>query len=115
MTRKNDDTTLHEACYQGWREQVERLLAAGADPNERAVAGAGEWISSAGPHPRPLNCVAIAWALSEAHVEIARLLIAHGAVVDESVLCDHSLEAVGSEHDRALRGLLERARSRGGR
>ena len=89
-----------------------QLLASGADPNEPADPTEREWISCAGGSPKPLNCVAIAWTMTESHVEIARLLIEHGAVVDESVLSDHSLEMVGSTADSALSGLLEAARGR---
>jgi hypothetical protein len=55
--------------------------------------------------------------MTENHVEIARLLIEHGAVVDDSVLDDHDIEAssppwmVGTT-DSALRRILEAARSR---
>jgi hypothetical protein len=47
--------------------------------------------------------------VTENHVEIARLLIEHGAVVDESVLRDHTIEMVGNTADLALRRLLEAA------
>ena len=103
--------SLHEACYQGRVDVVVQLLASGADPNEPADPTEREWVSCAGI-PRPLNCVAIAWAMTESHVEIARLLIEHGAVVDDSVLRDHTIEIVGGTADTALRRLLESARSR---
>jgi len=91
---------------------VAKLLASGADPNEPANPVEREWISCAGRSPKPLNCVAIAWTMTENHVEIARMLIAHGAVVDDSVLDDHTIEMVGSTADSAFRLLLEAARSR---
>jgi len=100
--------SLHEACYQGWIELVAQLLASGANPNEPADASEREWISCAGGSPKPLNCVAIAWTMTENHVEIARLLIEHGAVVDDSVLRDHTVEMAGNPADLALRRLLER-------
>jgi hypothetical protein len=50
--------------------------------------------------------------MTENHVEIARLLIEHGAVVDDSVLRDHTIEMVGGTADSALRRILEAARSR---
>jgi hypothetical protein len=50
--------------------------------------------------------------MTENHVEIARLLVEHGAVVDDSVLRDHTIESVGGTADAALRRLLEAARSR---
>jgi len=56
--------------------------------------------------------VAIAWAVTENHVEIARLLIEHGAVVDDSVLRDHTIEMEGGAADLALRRLLETAHDR---
>jgi ankyrin repeat protein len=83
---------LHEACYQGRLDVVERLLADGADPNARADPSGREWISCAGFTPRPLNCVAIAWTMSLDHVAIARLLVSYGAVVDQTVLDDFALE-----------------------
>lgn len=104
--------TLHEACYQGRLDVVATLLANGADPNEPADPTEREWISSAGRSPKPLNCVAIAWDMTENHVAIARLLIERGAVVDASVLQDHTIEMVGSTADSALRELLDAARSR---
>jgi hypothetical protein len=45
--------------------------------------------------------------MTENHVEIARLLIEHGAVVDDSVLRDHTSEMVGSTADFAFHRLLE--------
>ena len=103
---------LHEACYLGRIDVVAHLLGSSANPNEPAELGGREWISCAGSRPRPLNCVAIAWTMTENHVEIARLLIEHGAVVDDSVLYDHTIEMVGSTADAALRRILEAARGR---
>ena len=103
---------LHEACYQGRLDVVAQLLANGADPNEPADPTAREWISCSRNRPRPLNCVAMAWAMTENHVEIARLLIEHGAVVDDSVLRDHTIEMEGGTADLALRRLLETALKR---
>jgi hypothetical protein len=48
--------------------------------------------------------------MTENHVEIARLLIEHGAVVDDSVLENHTIEMVGGSADSALRRILEAAR-----
>jgi hypothetical protein len=50
--------------------------------------------------------------MTENHVEIAKLLIEHGAVVDDSVLRDHTIEMVGGTTDSALRRILEAARNR---
>ena len=110
MGQGHDSMSLHEACYEGRVDVVAQLLASGADPNEPADPTEREWISSAGSRPRPLNCVAIAWTMTEKHVEIARMLIEHGAVVDDSVLSDHTIEAVGGDSDAALRRILEAAR-----
>lgn len=104
--QRDDQMSLHEACYQGPLEIVAALLAGGADPNEPADAGARAWVSCSGARPRPLNCVAIAWAITANHLEIAKLLIAHGAIVDQSVLKDHNVEMVGGQHDRALQRIL---------
>lgn len=112
MGQKNDSMSLHEACYQGRVDVATQLLASGANPNEPADPTTREWVSSAGSRPRPLNCVAIAHAVTENHVEIARLLIEHGAVVDDSVLSDHTIEMVGGPADSALRSILEAARNR---
>lgn len=102
--------SLHEACYQGKLDEVRRLLTSGASPNEPATPAAREWISSAGPRPMPLNCVAIAWAMTDDHVEIAALLIAYGAVVEESVFEDHNVESVGSPQDAAFLRILSAGR-----
>ena len=110
--REHGGISLHEACYQGRVQVVAQLLASGADPNEPADPTEREWISCAGASPKPLNCVAIAWTMTENHVEIARLLIEHGAVVDDSVLRDHTIEMVGSTADSALRQVFDAARGR---
>src|SRR5687768_4682323 len=102
--------SLHEACYQGRVDLVAQLLQSGADPNSPADPTERDWISCAGSSPKPLNCVAIAWTMTENHVEIARLLIEYGAVVDDSVLSDHTIEMVGSAANLALDQLLEAAR-----
>jgi ankyrin repeat protein len=94
---------LHEACYAGRLELVRQLLEAGADPNEPSEDA--RWISAAA-RPRPLNCVAIAWAMTSDHVRIARLLIEHGAVVDASTLTDLDVEAVGGANDAELSALF---------
>ena len=112
MGQKHDGMSLHEACYQGRVDVVVRLLASGADPNQPADPDEREWVSCAGDRPRPLNCVAIAWTMTEHHVEIARLLIEHGAVVDDSMLDDHTIEMVGGPAHSALRSILEAARSK---
>ena len=103
--------SLHEACYQGRVDIVAHLLASGADPNAPAAPSSREWTSSAGGLPKPLNCVAIAAHMTTDHVEIARLLIEHGATVEESVLTDHTIEMTGEAPDMALRRLLEAPRS----
>ena len=100
---------LHEACYVGDVARVRVLLSEGADANAPAAAGGRTWVSSAGDRPRPLNCVALAWCLGDAHVEIAQLLIAHGALVDATVLSDHGAEMVGSRADMALAAVLRDA------
>ena len=99
--------SLHVACYQGRLDVVTQLLAEGANPNEPATERG--WISCAG-RPKPLNCVAIAWTMTDDHLQIARLLIQHGAIVDDSVLEDHTVEAAGlCGNDSALRQILEAA------
>jgi ankyrin repeat protein len=98
--------TLHEACYLGRVEVVKQLLDNGADANAPASPTGRQWISCAGSSPRPLNCVAIAWRMTPDHVEVARLLLEHGAIVDDSVLTDHTLEMTGGAADSAFRRLL---------
>jgi len=56
-----------------------------------------------------LNCVAIAWSITKAHVEIAQLLIDHGASVDETVIRDHEAEMVFSAEDMLLRQVFRAA------
>lgn len=106
MAPGDDQLSLHAACYLGRLDRAAQLLANGADPNEPADPNERVWVSCAGNRPRPLNCVAIAWAMSDDHVKIAALLIRHGAVVDESVLQDHTVEMVGSPRDEELRRVL---------
>lgn len=103
---------LHDACYEGRIDVVAKLLAGGADPNEPAAPSGREWISCAGQHPKPLNCVAIAWTMTEHHIEIARLLIKHGAVVDGTVLDDFTCEraSIDGAADVAFARLLEAER-----
>lgn len=110
MAQRDDVMSLHEACYQGRIDVVVQLLASGADPNAPAEPSGRVWISSSGDRPKPLNCVAIAWSMTEDHVKIARLLIEHGAVVDESVLNDHTIESACVPSDCPLRAILEAAR-----
>ena len=105
--------SLHSACYQGHVEVVAQLLASGSDPNAPADPAETEWISCAGRSPRPLNCVAIASTMTERHVEIARLLLQHGAVVDGSVLEDFTIEraSLDGATDEAFARLLTAGRA----
>jgi hypothetical protein len=85
--------SLHEACYEGRLDAVIYLLEHGADPNGDASPDDWHhWVSAAGEHPRPLHCVAIAWNYQPEHAEIAKRLIAHGAVVEDTVLDDYWIE-----------------------
>jgi ankyrin repeat protein len=90
--RRRQATSLHLACYRGQLEQVRQYLAAGSAPNSPAAQGE----FNNGSTPKPLNCVAIAWDFTDEHLEIARLLIAHGAIVDSSVLRDYLIESAGT-------------------
>jgi len=89
-------TSLHRAVYAGDLKRVRELIAAGADVNGRAKEGEG-WITALGERPRPLNCCTIAWTLTEDHLEIARLLLESGAVVDNSIRSDWLAEATPAE------------------
>ncbi len=104
------DQGLHEACYRGNLEQVRALVEQGADVNGPAGPGPIHWVSAAGLHPRPLNCVAIAWFMTDQHLAIARLLIEKGARVDDTVISDHNAESAGLPIDSALRKVLLAAR-----
>lgn len=90
------NASLHRAVYNGDLERVRELIDAGADVSARAHEGEG-WITALGACPRPLNCCAIAWTLTEEHLEIARLLIERGAVVDDSVHSDYLVESTEEE------------------
>ena len=100
---------LHEACYAGRLDVVRTLLDGGADVNE--PSDDERWISSAA-RPRPLNCVAIAWATTDDHVRIARLLIERGAQVDETMVTDLTTEMVGRSNDTTLMALFEEHRQK---
>lgn len=112
MPERTGPHDLHAACYFGELDLVRAHLDAGDDPNDPASPAGEEWISAAGPRPKPLNCVSIAPAMTAAHIDIARLLIRRGAVVDDTVLQDHTAEMVGGAADQALRAVLETARRR---
>lgn len=94
---------LHEACFEGRLDVVSDLLEKGADPNARSEDT--RWIS-ASKHPRPLNCVAIAHAMTDDHVRIARLLIEKGARVDASMQTDLTAETIGGPNDAELLALF---------
>jgi hypothetical protein len=100
--------SIHEACYSGNVGAVAAMLRAGTSPNLPADPGQN-WVSCAGPAPRPLNCVAIAWTLTEQHLDVARLLIEYGAIVDKTVVRDHEIEMCLTPIDRAFRELLRAA------
>ena len=89
-------TSLHRAVYNGELQRVRELVDSGVDVNARAQPGEG-WITTLGERPRPLNCCAIAWTLTEDHLKIARLLLDRGAVVDDSVRNDWLIEATLAE------------------
>ncbi len=114
MARGRDGLNLHEACYPGRLDVVAELLAAGADPNAPAEPSGRVWISAAGSCPRPLNCVAVAWTMTEDHVKIASLLIEHGAVVDDTVFNDFLIERASLDDppDLAFQRILDSARSK---
>jgi hypothetical protein len=44
--------------------------------------------------------------LTDGHVEIARMLINHGASVDDTVVRDHEVEMMLTPQGKALRSLL---------
>ena len=97
--------SLHRAVYAGDLKRVQQLVAGGADVSAQAQTGEG-WITAMGERPRPLNCCAIAWTLTEEHLAIARLLIDRGAIVDDSVFHDYNAESTDAEIWRRLYVLL---------
>ena len=95
--------SLHEACYTGRLDAVTALLELGADPNANAAAGDHwAWISCGGEHPRPLNCVAIAWAHKPEHVSIVKLLLGRGAVIEDTVIRDYWIETTLTDNAIAV-------------
>ena len=102
------NVSLHRAVYDGDIQRVRELVNGGVDVNARAQKGEG-WITAMGDCPRPLNCCAIAWTLTEEHLEIAWLLIERGAVIDNSVLHDYMAESTEAEIWGRLYVLLGRA------
>ena len=74
---------IHQAAYVGDVEVVKGLLKGGIDPN-CSHGPDTNWVSGT----TPLNKVCIAWALTTSHIEVARLLIAYGAVVDDPRFSD---------------------------
>ncbi len=95
--------TLRDACYVGNLEAVRALLAMGADASMTGPDEDGHaWISCGGDTPTPLHCVAIAWAHVPEHVEIIRLLVEHGAVIEETVLEDYWVETTLDERAIAV-------------
>lgn len=106
MKNENASKTLHDACYRGDLRAVRVMLDDGADPNAPADASERPWVSSAGHSPLPLSCVVIAKSITEAHVEIAKLLLARGARVDGNILRDVEVQSLDRPHDRALRRML---------
>jgi hypothetical protein len=109
MSTADSSLSLHEACYRGDLARVRELMESGEDPNAPANPHEREWISSAGSSPRPLNCVAMAWKMTDTHLEIAKLLIERGAIVDDSVLSDHMVESEGHPVNFALEAILRAA------
>jgi uncharacterized membrane protein YfcA len=95
-TARAQESALHQAVEKGDRQTLERLLAAGADPNARTPSGetvlhyaafpADAWFAArlirAGADVRAVNSAgesALHWAALEANVEVARTLIEAGA------------------------------------
>ena len=93
---------IHQASYEGNVEVVKNLLQNGVDPNCHHDP-TSEWISG----PTPLNKVCIAWNLTPAHIEIAMLLIRHGAIVDDSHISDFLAESTLDEIWGLLKQLLD--------
>jgi ankyrin repeat protein len=105
-------TPLHEAALVGNAEMLSLLLAAGGDPN--AVFGEGESVLmtaaragdsasvqallDAGGDPNTAERwhgqTALMWAAIEGHADVAELLIAHGAELDQTST-EHDWPSVG--------------------
>jgi hypothetical protein len=103
---------LFEAAYAVRVDLVRDLLAAGADANARATPP-HRWISAA-REPTPLNCAICAWRYTGELLEVVRLLLAHGARVDETHWSDFLAESVmdaagnGAQIQRLLEARLAR-------
>ena len=91
-------TPLSLACTNGSAGMVKRLLASGADPNRPAVpvpplltcarTGSVDAVSAllgaradANAHEPLRSQTALMWAVAQGHVDVVRVLIAHGANV----------------------------------
>ena len=101
----NDGTKemdVHQASYEGNVEVVKSLLQQGVDPNCSHESNPNR-ISG----PTPLNKICIAWTLTPAHIEIAKMLIRHGAVVDDSHFEDWKAEESLDEIWGQLKQILD--------
>lgn len=85
-------------------EVVRRYLAGGHDPNITLIE-----LSPPERLWRPLNAAVTAHHFSSDHLEIVRMLLAHDAEVDHSVLTDFMAEGVFStSHEREAWALIHR-------
>lgn len=111
MALRIDGMSIHRACWLGRDEVVRSLLRTGLDPNvladedERIV---GRWEFWPGGPERPIFYLVNVGSCSAGHLNVARLLIAHGAYVIEQDIRDLELERTILANDRfdAMRALL---------
>ncbi|MBL8680054.1 MAG: hypothetical protein JNK05_12845 [Myxococcales bacterium] len=111
MALRIDGMSIHRACWVGRDDIVRTLLRTGLDPNvlsdedERSV---GRWDFWPGGPERPLFYLVNVGVYRDAQLNIARLLLAHGAYVIEEDLGDFDAERSAATNDRSaeVRALL---------
>lgn len=105
--RTDGITAIFTAAYLGREQELELLIEAGADPNP-STANDG---SAAGKSPGMMEDTPLCGAIAKGHVNIVRLLIAAGAVVNAPPRASDNLTpftlARAAEHAEIIQILIE--------